>query len=179
MTYVFEGNIRSSGDTLRWVGEDLGLFGDFPEAERLAASVPGSGGVYLVPAFSGMGAPHWVQGARTSITGLSRGTGRAHVVRAAVESVAYQVRDVIAAMGAGGVALRDLRVASVADVSARGAAFMAGLASGTREGLWGNEAELGALARPAAEYLPAMGDTDRGELIAGWEAALARTFHGL
>ena len=154
VNYVFEGNIRSSGDTLRWVGENLGLFDSFEEAESMAASLPDSGGVYLVPAFSGMGAPHWIQGARASITGLSRGSGKAHIVRAALESLAYQVRDVLASMETGGVALSELRVdggatsnrflmqfqadllaasirvASVEDVSARGAAFLAGLSGG-------------------------------------------------
>jgi glycerol kinase len=199
VNYVLEGNIRSSGDTLRWVGEDMGLFGTFEEAERLASSVEDSGGVYLVPAFSGMGAPHWVQGARASITGISRGTGRAHVVRAAVESLAYQVFDVVSAMGAGGVKPKilcvdggaasnrllmqfqadllgmPLRLASVGDVSARGAAFMAGL----RAGLWRDEAELASLARPAAEYFPTMSPEKREALVAGWNLALGRTFHGL
>jgi glycerol kinase len=198
VVYVYEGNIRSSGDTIRWVGEDLGLFRDFAEAESLAASLVDSGGVYLVPAFSGMGAPHWVQGARASITGISRRTGRAQIVRAAFESVAYQVRDVVTAMARGGVALRDirvdggptsnrflmqfqadilgspLRVASMPDVSARGAALMAGLSAG----LWGGEAELAALVQPAEEYFPAMRQADRDTLVGGWEAALARTFYG-
>jgi len=199
VNYVYEGNIRSSGDTLRWVREDLGLFGSYEEAESLAASLRDSGGVYLVPAFSGMGAPHWVQGARASISGISRGTGRAHIVRAALESIAYQVADVLAAMQTGGVALRELRVdggassnsllmqfqsdilgtrlrvASTPDVSARGAAFMAGL----RRALWRDEAELSALAQPAAEYLPSMDGERREALVAGWKAALGRTFHGL
>ncbi|MGA2547723.1 MAG: glycerol kinase GlpK [Rectinemataceae bacterium] len=199
VNYVYEGNIRSSGDTLRWVGEDLGLFGSFEEAEALASSLRDAGGVYLVPAFSGMGAPHWVQGARASITGISRGTGRAHIVRAALESIAYQVRDVLAAMETGGVAMNELqvdggassnrflmqfqsdilrarlRVASVEDVSARGAAFMAGL----RCGLWRDEAELSSLARPAAEYFPSMDMEQREASVAGWTAALGRTFHGL
>jgi glycerol kinase len=196
VTYVYEGNIRSSGDTLRWVGEDLGLFRDFTEAESLASRLRDSGGVYLVPAFSGMGAPHWVQGARASITGISRGTGRAQIVRAAFESVAYQVRDVVVAMARGGVPLRDLRVdggptsnrflmqfqadilgspirvASVEDVSARGAAFMAGLS----EGLWSGEEELAALAGPSAEYSAKLAEEERDALVKGWEAALARTF---
>ncbi len=197
--YVYEGNIRSSGDTLRWVGQDLGLFRDFDEAEALAASIPDSGGVYLVPAFSGLGSPHWAQGARASITGISRGSGRAQIVRAAIESIAYQARDVIAAMSAGGANVRDLRVdggptsnrflmqfqsdilgsplrvASVEDVSARGAAFMAGLSSG----VWSDEAELAALAVPAAEYIPSMGESERAALIAGWGKALERTLYGI
>ncbi len=197
--YVLEGNIRSSGDTLRWVGEDLGLFTSVAEAEAMAAAIGDSGGVYLVPAFSGMGAPHWVQGARASITGISRSTGRAQIVRAALESVAYQVRDVAAAMAAGGAGLRELRVdggptdnrflmrfqadilgaplrvASVTDVSARGAAFMAGLGAS----VWKDEAELASLAAPAVEYAPAMPEREREALLRGWEAALARTFFGI
>jgi glycerol kinase len=196
-TYVYEGNIRFSGDTLRWVGEELGLFGSLDEAERMAAGIPGSGGVYLVPAFSGMGAPHWRQGTRATISGLSRGSGRAEIVRAAIESVAYQVRDVAAAMTASGrIALGELRVdggptanrllmqfqadilgspirvASTEDVSARGAAFMAGLSVG----LWRDEDELSRLSRPAVEYSPRMGEAEREALIRGWEVALARTF---
>jgi glycerol kinase len=197
--YVYEGNIRSSGDTLRWVRENLGLFESFEEAERMAESLPDSGGVYLVPAFSGMGAPYWIQGARASITGLSRGSGRAQIVRAALESLAYQVRDVLAAMETSGVALsglrvdggatsnrflmqfqadvleNSLRVAFVEDVSARGAAFMAGLSGG----LWRDEAELSAIARPAAEYFPSMQRGTRAALISGWKLALGRTFFGL
>jgi glycerol kinase len=199
VNYVFEGNIRSSGDTLRWVRENLGLFNSFDEAETMALALHDSGGVYLVPAFSGMGAPYWIQGARASITGLSRGSGRAHIVRAALESLAYQVRDVLASMETGGIALNELHVdggatanrflmqfqadllatslcvASVEDVSARGVAFMAGLS----EGLWRDEAELSTIARPAAEYYPSMKADVRNALLSGWKAALQRTFYGI
>lgn len=202
--YVLEGNIRSSGDTLRWVGEELGLFSSLGEAEATAASLPDSGGVYLVPAFSGLGAPHWKSGTRALISGLARSSGRAQVIRAAFESVAYQVADVAAAMAGGdraltGAALRELRVdggptanaflmqfqadilgtslrvASIPDVSARGAAFMAGLSAG----LWKDEAELARLASPAAEYAPKMDAREREALLGGWEAALERTLLGI
>jgi glycerol kinase len=194
VNYVLEGNIRSSGDTLRWIGENLGFFASPKEAEAMAAELPDAEGVYLVPAFSGMGAPHWRQGARASLTGISRGTGREQIVRAAFESMAYQVSDVAAAMGGSGVAPRDfradggptsnrllmqfqadmlglpVRVASIEDVSARGVAFMAGLGR-----LWGDEADLAALAMPAAAYEPGMPAGRREELLSGWRIAVART----
>jgi glycerol kinase len=198
--YVLEGNIRSSGDTLRWVGEELGLFSSLQEAETMAAALLDSGGVYLVPAFSGLGAPHWKSGTRAVICGLARSSGRAQIIRAAFESIAYQVVDVAAAMAAGAQSgvreLRvdgaptsnaflmqfqadilgaSLRVASIPDVSARGAAFMAGLSAG----LWKDEAELALLASPAAEYSPKMGDREREALLGGWDAALERTLLGI
>jgi glycerol kinase len=90
-----EAVIRTSGDGVKWVRDNLGLFGTFEEMDRLLAQAPDNEGVYLVPAFVGLGAPYWDPGARAAITGLSRSTGKAHIVRAAVESMAFQVRDAL------------------------------------------------------------------------------------
>ncbi|HVP18412.1 MAG TPA: FGGY family carbohydrate kinase, partial [Spirochaetia bacterium] len=97
-SYVFEGNIHSTGDTISWLRDNLGLFDSYEEAEALAAEIRGNGGVYLVPAFAGLGAPHWVHGIGALITGLTRDSGRGHIIRAGLESIAYQVRDLVEAM---------------------------------------------------------------------------------
>ena len=196
-TYVLEGNIHHTGDTVRWVRDNLGLFSDMEEAERSAAGLPDNGGVYLVPAFSGLGAPHWAHGIRACITGLSRGAGRAEIIRAAFESIAFQVRDVIEAMtqqGPESIAVSDLRVdggpsrnsflmqfqadmlnapihvASVEEVSARGVAFMSGL----RAGIWRDSAELSALAIPATTFAPSIDPENRNMLLGGWNHAIAQ-----
>ena len=106
-TYSYEGIINCTGATIQWLRDRLQLIGDATETEAIAASVPDNGGVYLVPAFAGLGAPHWSAGAKAAIVGLTAHATRAHVVRAALESIAFQVRDVLDAMrGAGGVSLQ-------------------------------------------------------------------------
>ncbi len=195
-TYVYEGNIHYTGDTVRWVRENLGLFTDIQEAEQLAASLPDNGGVYLVPAFSGLGAPHWVHGIRACITGLSRASGKPQIIRAAFESIAYQVSDVMNAMTSGsGIAVQDLRVdggatgnqflmqfqadvlnapihvASIEEISARGVAFMAGIASGVFPG----ESELHALAAPGRTHTPNMESRQRAKLMDEWHHAVTQT----
>ena len=97
--YVFEGNIHCTGDTINWLVNDLQLIGSAAETEELATSVDGNEGVYLVPAFVGLGAPYWDNQARAAITGMSRSANKAHIVRAALESIAYQVKDLIDLMG--------------------------------------------------------------------------------
>lgn len=193
VTYVFEGNIHHTGDTVRWARDQLNLFADYTEAEERAASLPDNGGVYLVPAFSGLGAPYWAHGIRAAITGMSRNTTADHLIRAALESIAFQVADVLSAMADdgdfripafqvdGGPAqnrflmqfLADIlgvsvRVAGIEEVSARGVAFVAGVATG----VWKNSEELSALTRPAVVYEPAMMETERQALLAGWHAAV-------
>ena len=161
--YVFEGNIHSSADTLKWLRDNVHLFSDYDEMEQAAASVPDNGGVYLVPAFAGLGAPYWTHGVRALITGLERSSSRAHILRAAMESIAYQINDLLtemrrdqrvpfAGLRVDGGATRNrflmqlqadilgasLRVADIEDVSARGAAFAAGLATG----VWRDRGQL-------------------------------------
>jgi glycerol kinase len=194
--YVLEGNIHSTGDTIRWLRDGLGLLADSSESEGLALSVADNNGVYLVPAFSGLGAPYWDNGARATITGMARNTTRAHVVRAAVEAIAFQVSDLVRAMEAeAGVPLTELRVdggastnrflvqfqADILDVpvapsaqpeaSALGAAMMAGLAVG----IWKDLAALGALRTGAHVYRGSMDPALRSRLLAGWRDAVART----
>jgi glycerol kinase len=158
--YAFEGVIVSCGSTLKWVGERLGFFGDPRQTEVMATNVPDSGGVVLVPAFSGLGSPHWQSDRRASITGIGFETTKEHIVRAALESIPYQIKDVINAMMAdamiepgvlkadGGITSnlfvmqlladlldRPVETIGMPDVSAMGAAFMAGLGAGIFENM--------------------------------------------
>jgi glycerol kinase len=194
--YVLEGNIHSTGDTIRWLRDGLGVLASSSESEGLALSVPDNNGVYLVPAFSGLGAPYWDNGARAAIIGMARNTTRAHVARAAVEAIAYQVSDLVNAMKAeSGVRLTELRVdggastnkfllqfqSDILDVpvapspqpeaSALGAAMMAGLAMG----VWKDLAALSALRTSVVVYRSTMEPSLRSRLLAGWHEAVART----
>jgi glycerol kinase len=111
ISYVFEGNIHCTGATIKWLQDDLELIENPGESETLAQSVPDTGGVYFVPAFTGLGAPYWDNGARALICGMTRGTSRSHVVRAALEAIAYQVKDLIDLMTRqAGISLKELRV---------------------------------------------------------------------
>jgi glycerol kinase len=193
--YALEGNITNTGGTVEWLSGFLGLRGA-DELASLAASVPDSSAVYLVPAFAGLGAPHWDAGARGLVCGLTRGASPAHVARAAIESIAFQIRDVFEAMrqdsgmphtvlyADGGASRNHLLMqfqsdildcpvirSSSPDLSAIGAAWLAGLAVG----YWKSHEELEALPRPTARFEPAMSAGRRGELIGGWVDALARS----
>lgn len=189
-TYALEGNILSSGATVRWVAELLRTTD--AEVERLAASVSDAGGAYLVPAFAGLGAPHWDPAARGRIEGLTFATGRAELARAAVDSIAYQVADLVEAIEADlGAPLRELRVdggasrndalvrlqadllgkpvlrSASSDGAAVGAALLAGSAAGLWEGVRGVVESPGGLDR----FEPGGRDDER---LAGWREALAR-----
>ena len=194
--YALEGNITNTGGAVQWLGDFLNL-GDGAEAvASLAASVTDSGGAYLVPAFAGLGAPHWDTGARGVLCGLTRGTTAAHVARATVDSIAYQVSDVFQAMRqdaglplpalfADGGASRNLRLmqfqadilacpvirSGSADLSAVGAAWLAGLAVG----YWKSHEELEQLPRATTRFEPGMSGARRDELLAGWRDALRRS----
>jgi glycerol kinase len=195
-TYALEGNIYVTGAAVEWYGQLLGLADPAQEIETLAAATPDAGGVYLVPAFVGLGAPYWQSEARGLITGLTRGSTPAHLARATLEAIAYQVCDVFQLMQAeagsslqvlladGGASQNDLLMQFQADildcpvlrstspdVSALGAAYLAGLAIG----LWQSEAELAALPRPHDRFAPRMKPGRRVDLYAGWQAAVART----
>ncbi|HXF63080.1 MAG TPA: glycerol kinase [Caldilineaceae bacterium] len=197
-TYALEGNISVTGAAVQWLGQLLGLANPAEEVARLAAQTPDAEGVYFVPAFVGLGAPHWRPAARGLITGLTRGSGPAHLARATLESIAYQVRDVFEAMQAeagvelsflladGGASRNDqlmqfqadildvpvLRSAS-ADVSALGAAYLAGLAVG----LWSSLDEIAALPRGHDRFEPQMEASQRAALVAGWQQAIAQAMH--
>ena len=191
--YVFEGNIHSTGYTLRWLRDNLGLFRSYDEAERMAAEAGGNGGVYLVPAFAGLGAPHWSPGTRAIITGLSHGSDRNHLVRAGLESIGFQIADLVAEMDArAGAPLAQLHVdggptrngflmqfqadllgipvvvPAVEELSALGAAFMGGLA----RGLWSGLDELAGLPVATTEYQPRMEAGERDALLAQWRTAV-------
>jgi glycerol kinase len=193
--YALEGSIFVTGAALQWLRDGLGILGSAPEAGPVAASVPDTGGVYFVPALTGLGAPRWDPHARGTIVGLTRGTTRAHLVRAAVEAMAYQTRDVVDAMvGDGGVELAELRVdggacamdamlqlqanllrvpvrrPSVSETTGLGAAFLAGLGTG----VWATKEEAASAWTLDREFLP--GDVEEAErLYAGWRRAVERS----
>jgi glycerol kinase len=193
--YALEGAVFSAGATIQWLRDGLGLLRRADESERLARAAGSNLGVYLVPAFVGLGAPHWDADARGALVGLTRGVTRAHVVRAALESLAYQTRDVADAMAAdAGVPLRALRVDGgaaandflmqfqadllgvpidrprVVETTAMGAAFLAGLGIG----LWRSQADLARARRIDRRFRPRMETTTRDALYAGWRAAVDR-----
>lgn len=193
--YVFEGNIHCTGDTINWLVNDLQLIKSAGETEELAKSVTGNNGVYLVPAFVGLGAPYWDNQARAAITGMSRSANRAHIVRAALESIAYQVKDLIDLMGVeAGISLKELRVdggptrnnflmqfqadmlgnsivrTRIEEISALGSTFMAGLATG----FWSSMEEISNLRLVDRSFEAGMNSEDVEELYAGWLTAVKR-----
>ena len=192
-TYAVEGSIFVAGAAIKWLRDGLGLITHASQTHDMATRVADNGGVYMVPAFVGLGAPHWEPGARGLITGLTLGSEAAHVARAALEAVAYQTADLTRAMvsdGAaapdmlridGGMAANDWLCRFLADIlrvpverpaaletTALGAAFLAGLAVG----LWPDTATLAALPRATQRFEPAMDDAARARLLAGWQSAL-------
>ena len=192
-TYAFEGIIISAASTLTWLRDQLGLARDIAELEQLARLNAGNGGVYLVPAFTGLGLPHWQPEARAAIVGLSSHSHRGHVARAAFESIAFQVRDALDAMRTeAGVPLgrlhadggptasaflmqltadltgADLRVATMPDCSALGAV----LAGRLGLGLTNSIVDLADLPRSETSYLPSMEGAASARLMAGWKQAV-------
>ena len=195
-TYAVEGSIFVAGAAIKWLRDCLEIIGDAAESESLAKQVSDSHGVYLVPAFVGLGAPHWDPEARAAIHGLTLDATGAHLVRAALEAVAYQTFDLLRAMEADGcaapVALRvDGGMAAnawlcqfLADIlgcrvdrpsnfetTALGAAFLAGLATG----VWGDLEEVSRTWSAAQSFEPAMEAEQRRKLLRGWSKALERT----
>ena len=195
LSYALEGAIFITGAALQWLRDGLGIIGSAAEAGPIASSVPDSGGVFMVPAFVGLGAPHWDPYARGTIVGLTRGSGRAQLVRAAVESMAYQTRDVVEAMEKDlGSSMRELRVdggAAVMDVlcqfqadllripvrrprhtetTALGAAFLAGLGAGA----W-DDARLKGLWKLDREFEPKMSRDEADSLQSRWRDAVNRS----
>jgi len=196
VTYCLEGSVFIAGAVIQWLRDGLGLIQQASESEALAATVDSTDGVYLVPAFVGLGAPYWDADARGVITGLTRGTTKAHLARAALESIAYQTRDVLEAMQQdsgqkldvlrvdGGASanrllmqfqadLLDVRVQRpvVQETTALGAAYLAGLATG----VWDSPGEVTQNWQLDAEFIPRDNRTEMNERYAGWKQAVRRT----
>lgn len=193
--YAVEGSVFVGGAVVQWLRDGLGVIQSSSEVEGLAAGVPDSDGVYLVPAFAGLGTPHWDPYARGALVGLTRGTTKAHLARAALEGIAFQVADVLNAMQADtGVRLAELRVdggasinnllmqfqadllgvrvvrPAVTETTALGAAYLAGLAVG----YWQDEAEIRAQWRSERVFEPAMPAVRREQLLSDWRRAVER-----
>jgi glycerol kinase len=193
--YALEGSIFIAGAVVQWLRDGLEFFRSAAEIEALAAGVSDTGGVYLVPAFAGLGAPHWDQYARGTIVGLTRGSTKAHIARAALEGIVLQVMDVLKAMEAdAGIKLKELRVdggasandllmqlqadvlnvpvvrPKVAETTALGAAYLAGLAVG----YWKSEADIARQWQADKRFTPAMKPAVRNRIVKGWVRALSR-----
>jgi len=194
--YALEGSIFVAGAAIQWLRDGLGLLDDAAASEAVARSLDGNDGVYLVPAFVGLGAPHWRPDARGSITGLTRGTTRAHLVRAALEAMAYGTRDVVAAMerdagiraralrADGGAAKNDwlmeftagvlgipVRRPDMVETTALGAAGLAGLAAG----VWADPESFATAFGAGRTFIPRLGEDEREALIRGWDRAVRGT----
>jgi glycerol kinase len=194
--YALEGSIFVAGAVVQWLRDGLGIIRTAPDVEALAATVPDNGGVYLVPAFVGLGAPHWDSYARGAMLGLTRGSTAGHIARAALESIAYQTADVLDAMQQdAGLRLSELRVDGgaasnnllmqfqadilgvpvvrprITETTALGAAYLAGLAVG----YWKDEEELAAQWGVEQRFEPQMAEEQRASLLAGWRRAVERS----
>ena len=195
VTYALEGSVFIAGAVVQWLRDELRLIDSASETEQLAQSVPDTGGVYLVPAFTGLGAPHWDMYARGTITGITRGTGRSHIVRAALESIAYQTRDVLDAMMQDtGINLKSLKVDGgasqnnflmqfqsdilgkevdrpvVTETTALGAAYLAGLATG----FWKSRDEIAQKWSMDRKFMPVMNIDEREARYSKWKKAVTR-----
>ncbi|MEO1554708.1 MAG: glycerol kinase, partial [Pseudomonadota bacterium] len=192
--YALEGAIFNAGTVVQWLRDDLGLITDAAESEAKAATLSDNGGVFFVPAFTGLGAPHWAATARGTIAGLTRAARAEHIVRAGLEAAAYQTLDLLTAFEAdganvsilktdGGMAANDWLMQFIADICARpverpdfmemtalGAAALAGIQLG-----WVSEAEWATRKAPGTRFEPNMPADERESLIAGWRAALKQT----
>ena len=194
--YAVEGSVFIGGAVMQWLRDGLQLIGSAAESEAIARSVESNGGVYLVPAFVGLGAPHWNMEARGTITGLTRGSSRAHIVRAALESIAYQSHDVFRAMVAdtglppqaltvdGGAVSNEFLMQFQADLlgvpvqrprniesTSLGAACLAGLEAG----VWTSAEALRSLNSVERVFTPSMPEAEREALLSGWQKALRQT----
>lgn len=195
LQYALEGSVFIGGAVIQWLRDELGLIREAKESGALAAAVEDTGGVYLVPAFTGLGAPHWDVNARGTLVGITRGTNRSHIVRAAEEAIAYQSKEVLDAMLADTGTLRaQLRVdggasrdsflmqfqsdilgiplvtPAIRESTALGAAYLAGLALG----VWSSTEEIAAGWKPGVTYHPRFSPEKRDALLAGWSRAVGR-----
>ena len=195
--YALEGSVFVGGAVIQWLRDEMGLIETAGQSESVAAQVPDNGGVFFVPAFTGLGAPHWDMYSRGTLVGLTRGTGRAHIVRAALEAIAYQSADVIAAMASdaqtpiqslrvdGGASANNFLMQFQSDIlnvrtlrprvietTARGAAMLAGLATG----VW-TQSDLNGLGGVDREFVPQMEEATRVRLLHDWRRAVTRAMH--
>lgn len=194
--YALEGSVFVGGAVIQWVRDELRFISESRDAEYYASKVPDTGGVYLVPAFTGLGAPYWDMYARGALVGLTRGTNRDHIIRAAQESIAYQSWDLVDAMekdtgiplsalNADGGASRDkflmqfqadilnkpVRRPVIRETTALGAALLAGLATG----VWSSQEEVKSRMKTDSLYEPAMDEAKRQKLLRGWHKAVGRS----
>ena len=194
--YALEGSVFVGGAVIQWLRDEMRFFSESRDAEYYAGKVKDTGGVYLVPAFTGLGAPHWDMYARGCLIGLTRGTTREHIIRAAQESIAYQVNDLLTAMkrdtgtalsslSVDGGASRDsflmqfqsdisdctIRRPVIRETTALGACYLAGLATG----VWHSREELKQLWRCDTLYAPSMNENKRRKLLSGWDKAVGRS----
>jgi glycerol kinase len=194
--YALEGSVFIGGAVVQWLRDGLGIIRHSSDVEALAETVPHSDGVYMVPAFTGLGAPHWKPDARGTILGISRGTTAAHIARAALDSIAYQTMDVLKAMEAdAGIAIKELRVdggatannllmqfqsdilntnvlrPTVTETTALGAAYLAGLAVG----FWDSIEAIAAQWKIDQTFESGMNETTREDLTKGWNTAVKAT----
>jgi len=194
ITYALEGSILSAGSTIQWLRDGLGLFSRAAESEALAKSVADAGGVYLVPAFTGLGAPYWDPDARAAVVGLTRASSRAEIARAGLDSVVYQTRDLLDAMAADGVRPSVLKVdggmaqngfflqrlADILDLTilrpkmAESTAFGAACLAGLGRGIYGSLKDIASLWQPDARCSPQLDASTRERDIQGWRAAVRR-----
>jgi glycerol kinase len=196
--YALEGSVFVAGSLIKWLRDDLGLLASAAESEALARSVPDSGGVQLVPALAGLGAPHWRPDARAAISGLSFATGRAEIARAALEAMAHQTHDLMTAFASDGASWESLRIdggmsandwlaqdladmlgiaverPAFVETTALGAAMLAGLGSG----LFGSLAEAAAMRSEVRRFEPAIDPAARAERLEGWRRALRAVLGG-
>jgi len=193
--YALEGSVFIAGAAVQWLRDELKIIGHASETESLAREIEDNQGVYLVPAFAGLGAPYWDMNARGALLGLTRGAGRAHLARAALESIAYQSRDIVDVMNIdSGIQLKELRVdggasmndflmqfqadllgvpvdrPEIVETTAAGSAFLAGLATG----VWNSPSQLEQVRRTDKRFEPGMEESQRGHLYDGWKRAVAR-----
>lgn len=197
VSYALEGSIFVAGAAIQWLRDELRIIDSAPDSEYMAGKVPDTNGCYVVPAFTGLGAPYWDQYARGAILGLTRSVNKYHIVRATLESIAYQVSDVLSAMEAdskkalsslkvdGGASANNFLMQFQADImgirvirptcvetTALGAAYLAGLSSG----FWKDRAELKACMEAPSVFEPSLASEERKKLISGWKKAVGRTF---
>jgi glycerol kinase len=195
-TYALEGSVFIAGAAIQWLRDGLGILKNAAESQTLAESVPDTGGVYFVPAFVGLGAPHWDMYARGTVVGLTRGTTRAHLARAALESIAFQSRDVLEAMAAdAGISIEGLRVDGgaaandflcqfqadllnvavlrprVIETTALGAAYLAGIGAG----VWRSADEVGRRWALERRFEPRLDESTRATRYDGWRRAVAKS----
>ncbi len=196
--YSIEGSAFNAGAVIQWLRDEMELISSAPECDRLAESVPDANGIYLVPAFTGLGAPYWDMYARGCIVGITRGTNKRHIARAVLESITFQMTDLLEAMKADSdIRLEDLRVDGGASVSnimmqiqanmigttvnrpkvvettALGAAYLAGLAVG----VWKSRAEIEGIREVSREFVPQLSKVERDKIYAGWKKAVERSMN--